>query len=169
MKDRIVEHLHYLVGLRLGHIGRASNLVWIGFGEYSTQDDGSGQARMLPEYALHVQCAWRLTQGAEPFLASQDIYVPNPTLVSDETFDWSKVGNSRFDQLVIEFLSSIHDPLVVQAVKADEHGGIIISLSHEVEVQVFPDESRDVEVWRLLQFGGSGWHFVVTGRGCEEV
>lgn len=62
MKIKIENVLSCLVGLPLESAGRAANIVWFGFGDLLTIKNRKGTERKVAEFALHVQCSWRITK-----------------------------------------------------------------------------------------------------------
>src|SRR5688500_13415614 len=60
MREQIEERLNVLVGKPLRYMGRAAHMEWVGFGDYVVVPNLKGQLRKLAEYALHLDCTWRL-------------------------------------------------------------------------------------------------------------
>lgn len=68
----IEDKLSILIRQPLIDIGRASNLLWLSFGERISTLDRKGNEIQKGKYALNVQCAWRLTQNSQIIVASKD-------------------------------------------------------------------------------------------------
>ena len=63
-----------------------------------------GKTEEVAEYALHIQCSWRIVKGNKIVVASRDFYSPRTGLDDEnEYFEWDVQGNNRFDER-IEFL-----------------------------------------------------------------
>jgi hypothetical protein len=156
----IQEALAPLVGLPLRRLGRAADLLWVQFGEMRELPDRRGGTRWVGEWALHVQCPWRLTRPPAILLARGDCFYEAD---SGDPYDWNAGGESRFDRCAAplnrEFESS---PPQVETVAVDEVGGFTLRLSGDLVFEVFPDEcsGTDAEHWRFFQPGGDGPHVV---------
>ncbi|KQU24315.1 hypothetical protein ASG61_20560 [Bacillus sp. Leaf75] len=171
MKKRIKSQLEILVGSKLSNIGRASNLFWLEFGE-ALSVIRRGKTQELAEYALHIQCSWRITKDNKILVASRDFYSPR-TGVDDgnEHFEWDVQGNNRFDERIEYFIRSLKEPLTVESIDSDEFGGLKVILSNGFTLNVFPDISEDdeySEFWRFFTRGKDSFHFVVAGNGIEK-
>jgi hypothetical protein len=140
-----------LVGLPLWASGRAADLQWFQLGAQHlvTVQHGptKGTERTVGDYALHVQCAWRISGPTGIVVASRDRYVPagDPDKEPPE-WRWDRPGANRCDQRIETWC---------------------LALSHGHALEVFPDDSQDGEHWRLLQPARDADHFVVTGAGIR--
>ena len=149
-----------LVGLPLRCIGRAADLLWVQFGEMRELPDRRGGTRSVGEWALHVQCPWRITRPPAILVARGDCFYEAD---SDEPYDWDAARESRFDRCAAplnrEFESS---PPAVEAVVADVVGGFSLRLTGGFIFEAFPDHSTgsDSEHWRFFQPGRDERHFV---------
>jgi hypothetical protein len=132
---------------------------------------------MVGEYALHIQCPWRLERepDAQIITGSGDLYEPyDEADWKDEAFNWES-GNNLQEQALSRLLQEYDaktkqivnatDRLVVNAVEADAFGGFRLDLSGDYQLRVFPCTSRE-EAWRLFKPTADGEqpteaHFVV--------
>jgi len=171
MKEEIKSEVDKLVGLELQYAGRASNLFWIGFGDM-IQITKRGKIEKTAEFALHIQCSWRITSGNKIVVASRDIYSPHSDWENDiEDFDWDIQGNNRFDER-IKFLMNDGRRLRVEQIEPDKFGGLKVFLTSGYLLEVFPDSSADDEYsehWRFFNRKENSPHFIVTGTGIEKV
>ena len=69
-----IEYINLLIGEPLSEIGRAANMLWMGFGKDVKTTNLKGQERTVSEYALHVQCAWRMIYKKEIIIGNNDFY-----------------------------------------------------------------------------------------------
>ena len=76
MKQQIQTALDVLIGQSLWSSGRAADLEWFEFGSRVTVKDSRGETKQVGEYALHVQCAWRIRCNGKVVVASRDLYYP---------------------------------------------------------------------------------------------
>ena len=171
MKEVIISELSKLVGLKLQDLGRASNLFWLGFGDI-IQIIRRGRSQESAEYALHIQCSWRITLNNKIVVASRDFYSTGSEWDGDiEDFDWDIQGNNRFDERIKTFLKD-KGRLKVEQIESDEVGGLKICLCGGYKLEAFPDSSEDddqSEHWRFFNRKDNSPHFIVTGKGIDSV
>lgn len=170
MKDEIKAQLSKLIEKPLWGVGRSADLEWFQFGDKHTVPAYGGGAKQVGDYALHIQCAWRIIETGSVVVASQDMYVPadDPVEIPYD-FEWDVVGANLCDLRVAELFSRhVPDLPIVTEVRCDDLGGFQVNLSRGITVDVFPDSSRPVEYWRLFQPAEESPHFVVTGAGIER-
>ncbi len=172
--ERICSELKPLIGLGLSISQRAADMRIFGFGSLRQHRKGT-----VGEFALHIQCPWRL-EGPEGIITGRaDLY--EPAEEPDESFDWDswdyqKDGN-RQDKRVADLLRgsdlrtrspvNVTESLIVEAIDADELCGVAITFSVGYRLILFPDSSKG-EHWRFFRPGADLPHFVVSGLGIEE-
>ncbi|MDW4511809.1 hypothetical protein R7236_25890 [Priestia megaterium] len=171
MREAIRSQIGKLIGLDLRYAGRASNLFWLGFGEMISVTR-RGKTEELAEYALDIQCSWRITKDNKILVGSQDFYSPRTGWnEKNDDFDWDVQGNNRFDERIESFIENAKEHVTVERVEPDEIGGLKIFLSQGYLLEVFPDTSEDdeySEFWRFFNRRENSPHFVVTGNGIEN-
>lgn len=164
MKGLIEEKLKVLINQPLLDIGRASNLLWLSFGERVVTINRKGNEIQKGKYALNVQCAWRLTQNSRIIVASKDIYLPKTGLEYD-SFNWEEYGNNRFDERISSFKPMITtSKLSVSNISVDDIGGVKIDFEFGVKFELFPDDSLEEEFWRFIINGNKSEHFVYIDK-----
>ncbi len=67
--------LNNLIDKRLQYICRSCDLVDFGFGEVFQRKDYKGKERNCTEYALHVQCAFRISEEKNLLLGQDDLFI----------------------------------------------------------------------------------------------
>jgi hypothetical protein len=139
-----------LIGLPLWAAGQAADMLWLQFGAKVRAPSRRDPNRETGEYALHVQCPWRISGAAGVVAGSSDELVVDRRLAT-----WLDAHRT--------------DPLRVTSLQADRCGGFIAALTHEFALEVFPEDSSGEEQWRLLQPGSEAPHFVVLGAGVESL
>ncbi|HEX8659367.1 MAG TPA: hypothetical protein VF690_17645 [Hymenobacter sp.] len=171
MKIRIETALQQLVGLQVSGSTRASDMECLKFGHQQIIDQ-RGMLCNVGLFALHLQCAWRITNGTELLIGSSDLYIPaSETDDINENFDWEISGANLRDYKLQELLGL---KLLVDSVKADAYGGFSLFLDQKIVLEGFPACSMKddySEYWRLLdnRFGpGQSQHFVVRPTGAED-
>ena len=168
MRARIEKATGILVGKSLWRCTRAADLASFDFGERRTVPCRRGGTKEVGEYALHVQCAWRIGHGEHVIVGSGDLYYPADF---DEEqgeippdFDWDHNPNRR-DRLLQSLFEEGLRSFKVEAVKSGAAGILHIKLSEGFYLELFPDDSLREEQWRLFRPGVDEAHFVVTGGG----
>ncbi|MCT9852367.1 hypothetical protein P2R64_31350 [Priestia megaterium] len=171
MREAIRSQIGKLIGLNLRYAGRASNLFWLGFGEMISVTR-RGKTEKLAEYALDIQCSWRITKDNKILVGSRDFYSPRTGWNEEnDDFDWDVQGNNRFDERIESFIENAKEHVTVERVEPDEVGGLKIFLSQGYLLEVFPDTSEDdeySEFWRFFNRRENSPHFVVKGNGIEN-
>jgi hypothetical protein len=169
LQDRINRALSPLIGLRLWGAARCLNLEMFAFGERTTRLNRTGEEVEVGEFALHVQCPWRIVGPTGLVVGSEDRKYPD-----DENADWEEFdanGPSRCEARMNEWLEEYAEaPLKVKRVESDHIGGFRLLLEHGFVLEVFPANSlrgEHSEHWRFFRPSSEG-HFVLTGHGVEE-
>jgi hypothetical protein len=176
LADEARVSLQRLVGLKLSRVARAADMRTLQFGKTVARVSGG----VVGEYALHIQCPWRLDGATGVVTGSDDLYVPyEESDESRESFDWEKVGDSLQDRVLRELLKDYDENtkqlvnstnvLTVDGVETDSAGGFCLRLSGGYRLLVFPDGTRR-EAWRLFRPSKDGdapeeKHFVVPLEG----
>ncbi len=174
-RSQVLRHLVPLVGRRLSIAWRAADMRMFHFGHVTVYEDGSGSAG---EFALHVQCPWRIEGPDGIVTGGSDLWEPaNPN--DDIDWDtWNYEDDGNLQDLRIGMLLGDYDPLtgsftndtgflLVENVEADELGGATIVLSGGYRLVLFPSGSTG-EDWRLFEPQSEGPHFVVGGGKIED-
>jgi hypothetical protein len=106
MREQIQKVLSPLVGMPLWSSGRAADLEWFHFGQRRTVT-ARGRAKEVGEYALHVQCGWRIRHGDQVVVGGRDLYYPaEDSRVPVEDFDWDVKGANRRDKRIAELFQN---------------------------------------------------------------
>lgn len=170
VKARIESATAVLIGRTLWAGRRAADMATFQFGARKKVSDFFGRPSEVGEYALHVQCAWRITRDDQVVVGSRDLYYPadyhdvSEDLPSE--FDWDRDPNRR-DKLLGTLFGNGTRELVVQDVEVGAAGNLRIVLSDEYSLEVFPNDSLNHEHWRLFRPGVEEPHFVVIGNSIE--
>ena len=120
------------------------------------------------EWALHIQCPWRLESETGIVTGKSDWYEP-----VDESWDSEAGRLDTSDRLQDARLKSIFsssaepngplrntsDQFAVEAVEIGDYGDFSIALSGGFRLHAFPDGSRG-EYWRVFKRGDFGSHHV---------
>ena len=170
MKAEIEIALAPLQGLVVWGFARAADMLTFQLGEPRVNTSPMGRLREVGEYALHVQCPWRMTEDTRLIVGSGDLFTPAMPDADRTTFKWDVAGANWWDYQLREFMSK-HAPIRVESIAGDPFGGFRLICSAGVAFEVFPNTSAvphdDSEYWRLLQPGESTKHFVVGATGPE--
>jgi hypothetical protein len=169
MEGTVMQALSRLAGQVLWNAGRTTNLEWFHFGQRREVQGRFGEVKLVGEYALHVQCAWRITHKNIIVVASGDRFFPSGDPFQDiQDFEWDRPGSNRCDEKVaLLFSGETPGKFIVEAVKSDLVGGLTLVLTGDYTLDVFPDTSVDGEYWRFFQPYTSHPHLIMTSKGVE--
>jgi hypothetical protein len=101
-----------LIGLPLWAAGHAADMLWLSLGAKVHAPSMGNPNRETGEYALHVQCPWRISGVAGLIAGSSDLAAADLGLAR-----WLDAHTS--------------DPLRVISIRADRRGGFIAGLTNE--------------------------------------
>lgn len=144
LKDKI----GLLLNKPLKRVGRASNMLWIQFGELIEVKNYKGISQEKGEYSLHIQCPWRVIQNEAIILGSNDFYIPYDR-EEKEAFEWDVLGNNLFDMKAQRLAEKVL-PIRVNKIEVDDLGSINLYLEKQIVLQVFPVDSITEENWRFI-------------------
>ena len=162
-QSEIVAAFGELLGLPLAIARRGGSMRGFHFGEIRQLEGGS-----VGDYALHVQCPWRL-DGPDGTVTGRDDLWEHATLDVPPD-DWSyedgaSLQDSRlgallgtFDSRTGSWVNSGHK-LRVTSVDASPQGDVTIEFSGGFRLYVFPARSRG-ESWRLFRPHSESEHLV---------
>ncbi|MHC4856134.1 MAG: hypothetical protein ACYS72_06990 [Planctomycetota bacterium] len=169
--DQVTEQLKPLIGLQLSYFRRAADMANFGFGQIRPVKKGS-----VAEYALHVQCPWRIESPEGIVTGRHDLWEPSEFIEGENLDDWSYEKGDLLDVLMNELLagydsqtrSSINTTkiLFVERVQANDYGELSINLTGGYHLVLFPAGSRG-EDWRFFIPESKKFHLVVSGGRPE--
>ena len=171
LADEVKLELQPLIGLKLSRTALAADMRTLQFGNTEVRIGGG----VVGEYALHLQCPWRLDCDTGAITGSDDLFEPyEKSEQRDESFDYEK-GGSLQERLLRDLLKGYDtntgqivnttNLLTVESVQSDVAGGFSLGLSGGYRLSVFAHGTRR-EAWRLFRPGKDGVksterHFVV--------
>ena len=140
-----------LIGKPLWRCTRAADMACFQFGGRNKRSR-DGKEFEVGDYALHVQCSWRIIRGDEILVGREDLFEPEePAHNVESYFDWQK-ANLQDARLKSLFMDGNRQFAVVgTALRAAGNLGILFD--DELRLEVFPDSSvrrDDMEHWRLF-------------------
>jgi len=139
-------------------------MLWCAFKSEIISDGIEMRSR---EFVLHIQCSWRIFSLNKIVIASNDVYYPHSKIEDDEEYDWSKIGQSRFDELAFVFNEALDNNYIVKKIESDELGGVKILFDNNYVLEIFPNDSfNDSEHWRFIDEQANK-HLVVSGEGLD--
>jgi tetratricopeptide (TPR) repeat protein len=123
----------------------------------------------VAEYALHIQCPWRIENSTDIITGSRDFYhwaFDNYKPMGWDYYDGNNLQDVRLGELLqgydaqTQSLVNITESLVVERVEASPFGDAVLYLSGGYRLVLFPD-SANTESWRLFKAQNLESHFVV--------
>jgi len=169
MKAQIENATAVLVGKPLWKCTRAADLASFQFGARNKVPGFRNTTKEVGEFALHVQCAWRIVRKDRVIVGSRDLYFPADYSDDEEIppeFDWDRDPNLRDKQLQSLFDNDSLE-FTVLGVETGAAGSLRIALSGGLFLDILPYDSLLHEHWRLFDPRTDSSHFVVTGGGIE--
>ena len=156
LADEIDSALRRLIGLRMTLARNAGDMKVLHFGEVRPHP----KRGTMGEYALHIQCPWRLVTAERIVTGSTDT---EPSLQDRRFLDlFGGDPETRSHENRTPWL-------VVEGVRGDPLGGAKVHLSGGYSLEILPvgtNEADDDENWRLLKPYGE--HFVFRPNGVFE-
>lgn len=164
LHELVTRVLEPLIGEPFMDLGRAADMMWVGFGEEVLAPTQRNPDRRLARHRLHVSCPLRLDSVAAVLIASSDIYrrprQPHSWVGFD---DWDKPGANLFDASVAAYwLAHERGSALVDGISADPFGGLELRLSTGHAIRIFPNRSGVDEHWRYFDINNDDDHFVVV-------
>jgi len=164
-QNLLQDRLQVLVGLPLSIIRNAVDMKVLHFGTIRPHRSGRGT---VGEYALHIQCPWRIVTASAVITGTSDRFI-EPQEGAEINDDDLQSGNLQFvriaallkgfDKATNSFVNAT-EQLVVMTVNSDTYGGADLLLSGGYRLQIFPDGSLE-EGWRFIEEAGR--HIVIQG------
>lgn len=167
---RMSDELSVLVGLALRKATRSLDLESFQFGDRRVRRNRIGEEIEVGDYALHVQCAWRIIGPAGVVVGSEDRnYVQSGD--DDPEYLRSDAPSRCESKIDAWFEEHATEPLKVERVEVDHVGGFKLWLERGFVVEAMPLDTLEGEYserWRLFVPAEDDQHFVVTGYGIEK-
>jgi hypothetical protein len=166
-----------LIGKPLWRCTRAADMACFQFGARHQCKSARGEDSEVGDYALHIQCSWRIIRGDEILVGREDLFQPGDPAApnADSYFDWQK-SNLQDARLKKLFINDTRQFTVVgTALRAA--GELDILFDDELRLEVFPNSSiqtDNVEHWRLFSpsidasQADKAPHFVFSGIGLRH-
>ena len=156
----ILREISVLRNSKLSKVGRAAAMAWFTF----LSDEQK-------EYALHLQCGFRICANGEILTANLDMFEPTEALAESpsfdwETFNWDVQGFNRYDEWTVQYNKDKENNAIVKNVNANTYGDLTIEFSNGITIEVFANAATG-ECWRFFE-RKSDKHLVVSAQGMEE-
>jgi len=172
--EEIEKALSVLIGQPFWKASRATDMEMLHFGERHPSTTKKGAPIEYGEYALHIQCAWRITHLDEIVVGRNDLYYPpDGSFEFPEGVKWNIDLKNMRDVRMKAFMQEHADsPLVVTSIEAHRAGAVSIFFTGDYVLELFPDnssngykEDNNMEEWRFMN--GRNDHFVVMANGIQ--
>ncbi len=171
MKDEIELAFAAIRGQPLARAGRDADVAWFAFGALRPVAGGD-EGRVQGEWMLHVACPWRLLHADRILVGSGDLFTPADAEEDPETFAWDEPGASWLDVRLGELFDPRATPPNIEAVGADDAGGVRFGLTGGILLELFPNASPSghvtTEFWRFHRTDGASAHLVAGTFGLAR-
>ena len=164
-----------LIGKPLWRCTRAAEMACFQFGARHLRRDFFDKDCEVGDYALHVQCSWRIIRSDEILVGKEDLYQPQDQATSDPVFDWKKANLQ--DARVRKLFADNQRQFTVVGTALRAGGELDILFDDELRLEVFPNSSlqtHDMEHWRLFApsvdpaLRGEAPQLVFSGAGLRQ-
>ena len=165
LKTEIEKATAPLVGTALWSCRRTADLASFQFGQKQQATTFRGNSVEIGEYALNVQCAWRIAREDRVWVGSADLYYPSDLQIerTPSDFDWSK-GPNRCDELLRLLFQDDQRQFIVRGVEGGTAGSLHVIMDDSLSLDVLPNDSLSDEHWRFFKHDSEEEHFVVSGE-----
>lgn len=163
-----------LIGKPLWRCTRTADTACFHFGNRHQRKTFRGDDCEVGDFALHIQCSWRIIRGDEILVGKEDLYEPDPA-ASNPVFDWKKANLQ--DARVRKLFADNQRQFTVVGTALRSGGELDILFDDELRLEVFPNSSlqtRDMEHWRLFspsepsESNSKTPHLVFSGAGLRH-
>jgi hypothetical protein len=158
----IERQLSVLAGLPFWRSSRACDLQGFQFGAKHSRTTRSGETVEVGEYALHVECAWRVRAQGRILVASQDRYE-----IVDGSETWDRAGANLLDVRMASLIA-LHCPARVTRVRGSEVGDVCIEFAEGLTLDVWVDDSGADEHWRFFRPDDDFKHWFFEGGRLQH-
>ncbi|MCC8395156.1 hypothetical protein LJ656_21440 [Paraburkholderia sp. MMS20-SJTR3] len=148
-RSEIERRLSVLPGLELSGVHHAADMLTLSFGPLHPFTNFKGVVKYMGQWALHVQCHWRLEEAGLIIATIDDLRV------SDEE---AHANSQRLNEMLVE-----HDPVVVETVLVDDRACIGLKLTRGFRLTIIRDGVEDEEDWRFFEHLSDATHLVIEG------
>jgi hypothetical protein len=116
------------------------------------------------DFALHVQCPWRLTWGSRILVGSDDYVVKCSVEGGSESGEPERLLTKRFRDMH----KSLVGKLKVEKARLGDVGRLTIDFSGDCRLEVLPARSDPkAEFWRVICKLGTETHLVMESGGLK--
>lgn len=161
-KTEITRRLSVLAGLEVSGVSRAADMLTLQFGPLAPRVSRRGVTKLLGTWALHIQCPWRIESGGTIYAGKSDLCEQGNESTETAKLMYDKVAAVFDGASRATGVTSPSGVVVVLAVRADEFGGLWITLSEGFRIVIFPDGTKS-EAWRFFSSESNEKHLVVEG------
>jgi hypothetical protein len=145
----IERRLSVLQGLELSSVNHAADMLTLGFGTLRPVTNFRGAVKYVGEWALHIQCAWRLEKSSRVAATEDDLRG------GDEK---ASATVERLQRLLLGTGAAA----TVESVTVKEASSLLLSLSGDFCLAVSPDALQEEEDWRFFAPSVNAAHLVIT-------
>ncbi|MBC8752206.1 hypothetical protein OKW43_003526 [Paraburkholderia sp. WC7.3g] len=138
-----------LRGLEWSSVSRAADMLTLGFGPKHEEKNFYGLPRQVSAWALHIQCAWTLSEAGKVIATEESLRGPDEEA-------------NAFALRLRQWLAR-NAPIIVESISANSDCCLVVSLSQALRLIVAPDVTSDHENWRFFGSKRDAKHLVIEG------
>lgn len=167
VKQMVESVLCKLVGQPLVGAARAADMLILQLGKLRQRQTPPGRNVETGEWALHIQCPWRIGNSQGIYTGRSDYWQPQEAAETRaELENWNPELSNIWDERMSAWIAKRQtSPVKVRSVSSDCFAGMRLHFDDGFTLEVFSDSSSD-EDWRLIAWDDDK-HLVVIGGKPE--
>ncbi len=170
MQEQIQTAASVLLGRAVWRCTRAADMACFQFGQRRNVRNFRGDEAQVGEYALHLQCSWRIVKQDQIIVAAFDVFRPREGHETEDGLDFNWEAGNLLDDRIRVFFENDSRQYTVEDVQAGRAGALRLILEGEFSFEICPCNSQEkLEHWRLFEPRSDRDHLVVTGTGIGEL
>jgi len=145
-----------ILGNAFHSLSRAVDMLCLNLGPEVDWISYRGEKRRMPSWSIHFQTPWRFERDGAILLASRDIYEPFQPDAVGEDWAYDLAGrppeeSSLYDASAPAFCRNMTGATVTDC-QVSPTKDLSLCFSNGVRFQSFTPDSRQSEVWRLVDY-----------------
>ncbi len=160
--ELIMDKLNVLKKQRLQSFSRSINLLCIGFGNIISRKNNKGDTVFVCEYALHIQCPFRVSYKTKILLGDSDLYISS--INENDLVDLNNQNVCLLDIKTKNILNDFSDEYVSEVI-LNEYNDLIINTTN-LSISLFVC-NQSYESWRFFKVDSDETHVVVDENGLS--
>lgn len=152
-ENEISSRLSVLAGLEVSDVSHAADMLTLHFGPLKQYTTRRGTILEGGQWALHVQCEWRIERDGTAFSTRADL---------GGTDEATNCATERIRDLLVT-----PGPVAVEKVLPGASGDVCILMSGQIRLVITSDRIEGDEDWRFFSPGSDEKPLVIEGGAVD--